>query len=530
MKKHFILLCACAIAIAFSSCSKSYTKAIPEGCPAVMEINVKNIALKSNIQKHKDEIVDELLSIDDSREFRDMIKSLSSLDNSGLDLLNPVYVFVIPDSEDALLLAAVKDTKALAKSIEDLRSEFEVRETDGIFWITIDGELVGAFNKEALLVGSVKQKSDYRNLLEHKAENNFFASDAGKLMKKHCGDITVIGDFDELPREIKRELKRECERAASVYGTSNAQDALDALLEAKIVLNMEFEEGAVKANAYMAGVDKALLDKYNSSKKIDADVLENIPSRDIIGIAAFGVNGSKLEDVFSAISASMLRGASAEQRSMFRAVEDFLLKLDGTMAVAISGKSLKHEPELLCLLPAGVADFDEVEERWHDVIPRNVKIDGDKKHTAITNIDGYKYNSVSSGFEKASAANSAYFYVYLNVAELAKMAVDEELGIISDENERKVFSSVRNAVDLADYAEFKVPDMNEMTLQLYLTDDSRNSLEAMLIQGFNLVKAYNEFAKSTRSEPEEVEAYEAVEVFDDFEDYEATDTVVTLVD
>lgn len=100
MKKNFsfrglLLSSLVVLAAMLSSCSKSaYKKAIPADAPIVVELDVKNIGLKSDFLAQKDDIADLILSIDpedaDLKKLADMLRNSQDM---GLDMLSPFYFF-----------------------------------------------------------------------------------------------------------------------------------------------------------------------------------------------------------------------------------------------------------------------------------------------------------------------------------------------------------------------------------------------------------------------------------------------------
>ena len=124
MKKNFsfrglLLSSLVVLAAMLSSCSKSaYKKAIPADAPIVVELDVKNIGLKSDFLAQKDDIADLILSIDpedaDLKKLADMLRNSQDM---GLDMLSPFYFFTPSSMEEGYILASVRDKETVAKKL-----------------------------------------------------------------------------------------------------------------------------------------------------------------------------------------------------------------------------------------------------------------------------------------------------------------------------------------------------------------------------------------------------------------------------
>jgi hypothetical protein len=81
------------------------------------------------------------------------------------------------------------------------------------------------------------------------------------------------------------------------------------------------------------------------------------------------------------------------------------------------------------------------------------------------------------------------------IVELAQ----DELNGDNDSDKAQLNRSLRNALDLLNYAELKAEHLDGLSLSVVLTDDSKNSLELLLEHGLKIAKAGLEYDKA-RSE------------------------------
>lgn len=202
MNKNFsfrglLLSSLVVLAAMLSSCSKSaYKKAIPADVPIVLELDVKNIGLKSDFLAQKDDIADLILSIDpedaDLKKLADMLRTPQDM---GLDMLSPMYFFTPSSMEEGYILASVRDKETVAKKLATISEAVELSESGDITWVEEHGRLVAALTQKSLLLGSSNNRNDYRDLLEN--DKSFFSTDAGKFFKEEYGRYHGYDQYGE---------------------------------------------------------------------------------------------------------------------------------------------------------------------------------------------------------------------------------------------------------------------------------------------------------------------------------------------
>jgi len=531
MKKQFFFksLIAIFIVLFASSCSNAYKKVIPADAAFVMEIDLKSIVKKSDVMSRKDDIIK---SLDDAKEdeMKEFIEKV--MDNeSGLNLRKPVYAFINDyDGGDVYILAAVKDKEKLAACIEDLDDDYKITSSDNISYIKIKSDyyedelIIGAISKNALLINpdasfyNPPKKSVYRDLLKLEKES-FFDTEAGKFMKKHSEDVTLALAPNNVPEDIKDifydELKEIWDYDLTDLGVKKT---FDNLFESHVVTNLEFKSGEVVWNLYCQMNDELEeQQKEIISETISVSDLEQISSKNLVALAAFHMQGQKSIDASKKIINEILKQTNDDEKEMVKAIKKFLGTANGTAILSFAHKDLNKindgdDVELLCLLPtpkrevkklsnaintyiekteAKLSDYsdsyyyydDDYDDDYDGILINRYVFNylveckyvfdeyvsilepGNNTHTLITNNPTYKYGNTKNSFDKASNAKSCYFYAYLNLRPIAKMM----------ENERS-YKDVIEFFELLDYAEFKVNELDEASLNLSLTDDSKNAL------------------------------------------------------
>lgn len=501
MKKHYffngwLIAGVVIIAMLMNACTTpAYQKAIPADAVAVVELDVKNIGIKSDFIEQKDKIADLIASIEPrDRMFKKFAEIVKKPMNSGLDLSKPVYLFALSTVKDAFGVAAIKDQDEFIKTLTSFSDNFDVRSSGEISWIYVEDQLLGAVTKNTLLctaTGLTKEKSVYRDLLEQKKKESFWATRDAKMMRRHHGDITAMVNMPALSNKAKRDIRNDLERE---LGSQDIEEIWNQLLEARIVANLRFKSGKLEMNLYAGGIDEISTNLL--AKKIEPDDLKKIPNHNLTGVIAFGIDGNAFRKTTDQELRPFVRQMSREERDIYNALGDFIGSMDGTIIGSVGGKDIVHNPKLLGIIPTPKLETRNMIQTIGEKLPEDVYLEGNSTHTAITNLSNYDFEAVQSPFEKTSNAKSAYLYAYLK-AEPVINAVFDDMTRHADRAEMKVYNQIRNLFDLADYAELKAETgnwlqvllsrthkmmghntegENKLSLTLYLNDNSKNAL------------------------------------------------------
>ena len=497
MKKNFsfrglLLSSLVVLAAMLSSCSKSaYKKAIPADAPIVVELDVKNIGLKSDFLAQKDDIADLILSIDpedaDLKKLADMLRNPQDM---GLDMLSPLYFFTPSSMEEGYILASVRDKETVAKKLATISEAVELSESGEITWVEEHGRLVAALTQKSLLLGSSNNRNDYRDLLEN--DKSFFSTDAGKFFKKNAADITSTINMENLSRKAKREIRSEVEHQFRDLCPYLTEEVWEKLFEMQCVANLDFKSGEFDINFFVNGYDDD--DDNLLIKKVSKETLKLIPERNLIALVALGIDG---EEYCKAIEKAMEEtGASfsGEEKMIYNMVKQILRKTDGTLAAAVAGKNFDSDPDFLFIMPTPFSEIKPMLDIFGDEIPKDVYVDGDKKAFSVTNIRTYTYGDAKPSFEKAGNATSSYVYAYVDAEPIVDAYFTERTRRTIPE-EARFLNTWRRLADLFDFAQLKVEKRDEATIEFVLNEDSKNSLALFLEQGIKIGVACVEYDK-----------------------------------
>jgi len=448
----------------------AYKNAIPEDAPIVLEIDVRSIFAKSEMESYKTKIADLIESVDpENVDLKNITESLTKKENTGISFFYPLYVFSDSSVENVFILASVSDKTDLINTIKSLDVDVHIYDSSNeISWIEIDDVIVGAITEDALLIGSTDSKSTYEDLLTQEKAQSFFASDAGKFMNEHTEDITLMINYKNIYGQLKRELKREIN---NVY-------ALDEL--PTFVASLEFEAGDIILEYHVDGIDEEVVGVMEDLE-ITEEVFDHIPTKNLIGFAALPIDGPKA-----------LEKSQDELRKLFGSNDDYkkLKKLlnatSGTAVVAVYNNDSNNEPDVLCIIPTSKSKLKSILE---DELPSYINIDGDDKYTSITNMEGYRYSSVSNSFD--GDINSSYLYGIVYLKQHINKLLDNVGAYYSEMPDYQ--NKVIELLKLVDSFELECDDLDEASMTLKLTNDSKNSLELLLEHSIQIGEAYIEY-------------------------------------
>lgn len=523
MKKRFLgngwmIAGMVIITILMNSCgTPAYKKTIPSDAAVVVELDVKNIGKKADLLEQKEKIADLILSSNPGdRMMRKIADAVSNPTNTGLNMLKPVYFFVLPSVEDAFVLAAVNDKNAFTNTLTSISNDFDVSTSGEISWIMVEERIYGAVTDDALLISVTgsKDRSVYRELLDQNKSQNFFTRSNSELMRRYKGDITAMVNMRSLSKNIKREIRREIEDDFGMYDT---EDIWNQMFETQLIANLQCKSGYMALNLYANG-----LGDISSSplvKTIDPKELKQIPNTNIIGVAAMGIEGESYWKIVNAIMYPLVRKMSYEERDAYDAVGELVRSIDGTLVGSIGGKDVVHNPEVLCILPTAKSTVKSTINALGAQLPNDLYLDGNSTHAAVSNMYHYDFESHSSSFDKASNAKGSYLYIYLKTEPLVN-EIFEEINRDATREEVKVFNKFRDLCEQMDYAELKVEKKaknllgtltgiyeetafdadgkNKISLALYMNDDSENVLSIILTNAIKIGNALVDYENDHR--------------------------------
>ncbi len=516
MKTNHLFIVAVLVATLFSSCKDAYKKAIPTDAIAVAEINMASLGLKSDLIGQKDRILDVTYQlIDDEEIVNEIKKALKESKASGINPLKPAYVFFTMKNEgEGFVLLAVKDKDKLTEALKDEAETIKLEESQGLTYIIVENVVYGAFSDKALIVGSPIDRLGFRDML--KQDNGYFSTDAGKLLEKKSKDITIVASYDAVPDEYKDMIQKELERTLRrQYGLRNDLDEqLDKIEKALFALNVEFNKGDILFNLFVEGIEQA---NTNGAIKIDRANVSDIPTNNLVGLFAMGIDGKETWELVSKSLEEEL--GKGKEQEMFSRIGEYVEQLNGTATAAIYMRNADADPDVYAIIPApkdeltalcsdlGVAEYLEA-----------INIDGNNKNTTISTMSDPQIKN----FEQSKAASSNYMYAYINTTSICDMTINEAIRPRRQSEEEQL--QIRKAFDIGyaiDYVELFIPEINQLTLRCVMSNKSDNALSILLSKTIDWLEAYHDYEVAEERTSRSTNNYDIM--FDEYIDLDDLD-------
>lgn len=345
MKTKFLNAMVWVTALFFAACSSKgdYTCAIPSDAALVASADVQQLVEKSGITGEEGKVLtDQLMKSvrsDVSEQEAAMIeKILADPAESGLDLREKVYAFMVSDMEYAAVLAAVDNRDKVTEMVNMLAGhevcEPVAEETD-YSYTTVDRKSLLAYNETAFLLLNGGSKFDTEELkakaaalLANEKANSFISTDKFDKMQKAKGDIALSFSLDCLPREELKLLQMNMPQGVDPKDVT-AVSALHfekgkVLLDVETLYNPEIKD-------MIAQQEKVYGDKLKGK------FLEKFPKESMTYLAC-SVNGEEAYKVI--MQNEMVKRELRNARLPFD-LEKVLKSLNGEMAFAMAaGKSM----------------------------------------------------------------------------------------------------------------------------------------------------------------------------------------------
>lgn len=459
---------------------------IPSDALVVIEIDLKGFATKSKVAQLKEDIKNLVTSVGEE-ELTSQMAFFDNPLNLGIDFLKPMYAFVPkfdPSKESSPSIFFALEIKDQSKLIDYLQSNTELttKEIDDIFWVYFDNTVVAAMTGNTLLISGTNDRiANYKKILQQ--NNNFFATDAGKFMAQHSGDITCMVNLKSLPEVVYKELEEELDELNEI---PEVKKILSSLSNTQIVANINFEPGKVSLNLFTKGLNTQIIDRVCNT--IQPRDLEQLPNN-LLAALALGVDGKEIWNIYQDIIAPNF---SHNEREEIYQYKDLCNSINGTIlaSAGLTELSQNAEPEMLVVVPTSKSKVENTFGELLDELPNNFYIGGDNSHFTISNLSNYQYGKVSEPFKNAANAASCYAYAYINLKPIIDVTLNEQANKLTYA-EKKCFAEIQSLFGLMDYIDLKVK-RNEISLALNLTDSSENSLYLILNRFMNCVKVFME--------------------------------------
>ena len=350
----------------FMSSCKPYRKVIPTDALVVVEVDVLELGMKSNILEQKDDISRFIASIDPENQFfQKLSNSIKKPRPSGIRMTQPVYFFVPSNGQDMFFTAAVRRKGKVISTFQSFSKDIRIEETEHITWLFLKDKLIGAVTKKTLLLGSARNKDVYHRLLTQK--KGFFDTDASNVMARNRGDVTTMVNLQHLSSDAKEVAEFAIEMIDSEEGDVNK--TLKQLLNAQIVMSLKFESGHIAFNTRISGINNEPF----FTKKIQPEDLQSIPNDHLLCVLALGTYQENIQKAYG---------------------------------------------DLHTQLQTAINDYALIQ------LPQDCQMHGEGNYCYFTHTSADA--PTSSSFQKAQNAASCYAYAYFDKAMINRLASNKE--------------------------------------------------------------------------------------------------------
>lgn len=349
-KKNLIhsLAALLLVVLSVSSCSKKdeYTNVIPADAGVVVSINVNSMIEKSGLDgKSKEAMVqkflDRLKPEVSGASFQQIEKMVKNPEESGLSVRDKIYFFktagnvacVMKVTDEAKLKEAIK-------LLEEQKLSSAIESTDGFSWVSMEGDMLCAFNKSVLLVlGSLNSsgieslKADAKSWMAQKEENSIRKNPGFKKIDDRNEDIAAYVSMAAVPN---------IDRVRSMVTFPAGADLKDLM----ILASLNFEKGRIVAKAETFTQNKELqkmMDDQASLSKPNGEFFDFFPSNTLMFLNC-SLNGKKL---YERLTANPEFAQAVNDPELGIDVKKLLSSFVGDISIGITGFTELGAPSVL---------------------------------------------------------------------------------------------------------------------------------------------------------------------------------------
>ncbi|WP_158512963.1 DUF4836 family protein [Flavisolibacter tropicus] len=347
-------------------------------------------------------------------------------------------------------------------------------------YTTNDGEGSNAFPADSL-------KKFAKDIFALKGDNNLPNDDRFADMIAETGDVHLWMNSSNLYK--------------GVVGGALSMMKVSSLLEGNVsATTLNFDNGKISFNAtqYYGTEVKKLLDKYEF-KNVSADLINRIPTQDVIGAFAMNCPPELLKEIFVLAGIDGLVNAGLAQ--MNYSMDELVQATKGELLLAVSDLKVKEkemfpgtayayktkDPDMKFLMAASVnnqAAFEKlvgiVKKQPHDTTKTSVidyKIEN--KWFAVSNEPGYTSKFLAGGNNKLAFTDKIAGHPFVAFLDIQKILKSTESNMTTELEKGSMTASIRLWQDVVMYGgEYKKGKMT-YHVDINLVDKNTNSLKQL---------------------------------------------------
>lgn len=361
--KNFIRYAVLSLSLVIMiSCSKipDHAKYIPKNAIGVFSVDMNQLSKKLiwNLLTGS-ELFDEMQKDIKNEESKKAMKDFS---NIGLDPSTTIYFFYtgnMKNENHPCAVAGMKDASKFESFITRNYPELKIEDNKKYKSCFIEKSFLVAWNKEVALAVPVKDYSSMGidtagmdpaavsiDLAKIESEQNFIKQ-CFEISKENA--ITNLSNFKSLQKDGHdfslwinyEELYLQNKDLSS--GELQAFIKPEYFKDAALATGFDFEKGVVDMEVdYYFSKELAAIYKKHTTDNIDADLIKDLPSKDICFIAAYNLKPQMIQDFLAHFKLDGL--ANLGLMAMGTSMESIVSTFKGDMVFAISDMKMKPPP------------------------------------------------------------------------------------------------------------------------------------------------------------------------------------------
>ena len=481
----------------FSACSSKSDvgKAIPKDAALVIHINGKSMTSKLSWDEIKQTGWYKEISADTT--ITGMHKELMQDPTiTGIDIKNDMVMFMVPDPAGQGQLvgqADIADTKKFEEFYKKSFPGIATTTQDGITFLPMKDDALMAWKDKHLMIltnfnnpgfgglgdmrmdttlalppagNSLKLIESSKKIFALKSDNSLADNDRFNSLMKEDGDIHVYYNVEAM-------MKASMGAAPGVAGMLN----LDKFIAGTVsTYTANFEDGKITVKSkFYPSKDLADIFKKYDEKKIDEDMVKNIPSQNVAGIMAMTFPPEGLRDLVKLTGMDGMLNMVMAQAGI--TLDDFIKANKGDLLIAITDLSLnkdsayrpgtdtteyKTSSPVDFLFAVGIGDktsFDKLvnagKKMSGESATKDIKYNGNDKYFAISNKDEVVKKFLAGGgsapayWDKLKGHGFGMYvdlqYIFKSIMSTGKMNDSSTVAMISES--QKTFENVFSVGD-----------------------------------------------------------------------------------
>lgn len=348
MKLHFSIITILAATLLLASCGKSNTEGrhIPANALMAMHIDGKLLSEKLPWEEIKNNPLFEDAYTDKSIS-EPAKKILDNPDNSGVDTKSSLIFFLQKDAEGGYMAfeGKIKDGNIFKKFCNGMMPEGKASENSGINYISHNSTCVGWDNEKFIYVADAPQlgemdelskrmKRDSIGISNHRPRDMnatckaVFDLDKGKSLATSEKFSKLLAEKGDMHIWINSEEFAKNSLATSLsFGNLSKGNATG--------LTVNFDNGKININSHTYGGEELIkLYKKYSGGKVDEDMLQRIPGKDVMAALALNFKPEGLKEFLKLSNLDGFFNIGAA--SLGFTMDDFIKANKGDIVIGVS--------------------------------------------------------------------------------------------------------------------------------------------------------------------------------------------------